>query len=433
VLVTLAVGLVDACSDSQPASHRMGRDLQRAAAGSAELIWSEPIDVAAGPAVRGRWRMNNSEFRYVDDPSVAIDTRGRIVVVWANQVDQDVVLQAYDPAGAAIFDVPVNVSRSPDVFSWFPRVSIPAAEPGRVYVVWQELVFSGGSHGGEIFFVRSADGGRTFDTPVNLSRTSAGAGKGRLSADLWHNGSLDLVVGDGGDIHVAWSEYEGALRYRRSTDGGVTFGRTVHVAGDATAPTRGPTLALERDGAVHLAWTFGEDPAADVHLATSSDGGRTFGAPSVVADSGGHADAPKLVVAGDGTLPLPTPRRRKSPRAAAPFSTCVGRSARTPSRPRGHFPSAGRGTLTMSGSRPWLSMTTTASTSCGSGSRPAGTGRSVSVSRIRATVGNLRAANARARHCGSHTRHQRRPSGLADAEARRGRRRKHRGRQQQLR
>jgi hypothetical protein len=246
--------------------------------------------------------MNDSEFHYVDDPSVAIDTRGRVVVVWANQVDQDVFIQAYDSAGAAIFDVPVNVSRSPDIFSWLPRVAIPLGEPGWVYVVWQELLFSGGSHGGEIFFARSTDGGRSFDTPVNLSRSSAGAGKGRLSADNWDNGSLDLVVGAGGDIHVAWSEYEGALRYRRSSDGGVTFARAVHVAGDTTAPTRGPSLATGSNGAVHLAWTVGEDPAADVHLATSTDGGLTFGSPSVVANSDGHADAPTLVVDGDGTL-----------------------------------------------------------------------------------------------------------------------------------
>jgi hypothetical protein len=246
--------------------------------------------------------MNESEFRYVDDPTVAIDGSGRVVVAWANQVDQDVFVQAYDPAGAAIFDAPVNVSRSPDIFSWLPRVSAPDGEPGRVYVAWQEIVFSDGSHGGEIFFARSTDGGRSFGTPVNLSRTSAGAGKGRLSFDHWDNGSLDLAVGAGGDVHVAWSEHEGALRYRRSLDGGVTFAETVHVAGDSTASTRGPTLALGGGGVVHLGWTTGEDPAADVRLATSADGGLTFGAPAVVATSDGHADAPKLVVDNDGTL-----------------------------------------------------------------------------------------------------------------------------------
>jgi hypothetical protein len=53
-----------------------------------------------------------------------------------------------------------------------------------------------------------------------------------------------------------------------------------------------------------VAWAVGEDPAADIHLATSSDNGITFGAPTVVAGSDGHADAPKLAVDRDGTVHL---------------------------------------------------------------------------------------------------------------------------------
>ncbi len=199
---------------------------------------------------------------------------------------------------------PVNVSRTPDVFSWLPRVAIPAGALGRVYVLWQEIVFSGGSHGGEIFFARSINGGRSFESPVNLSGTVAGDGKGRLSSESWDNGSLDLAVGPGGGIHAAWTEYEGALWYRRSADGGQTFAEAVHIAGDGTAPARGPSLAVGEDRAVHLAWTIGEDPAADVRLTTSADAGVTFDAPTVVHESDGHADAPKLTVDREGTLHL---------------------------------------------------------------------------------------------------------------------------------
>jgi hypothetical protein len=69
-------------------------------------------------------------------------------------------------------------------------------------------------------------------------------------------------------------------------------------------PARGPTLAVDGDEVVHLAWTVGEDPAADVRLVTSTDGGITFGSPTVVGESDGHADAPKLAVDGEGTLHL---------------------------------------------------------------------------------------------------------------------------------
>jgi hypothetical protein len=299
-----AIGLVAGCSTTQPAPEGMKRRSPQALAGAADLAWTEPIEVARGPARQGPWRMNDSQFHYVDDPTVAIDDGGRIAVAWADQERQDIFLQVYDPAGEAMLEAPVNVSRSRGVFSWLPRVAIPSGDPSRVYVVWQEIVFSGGSHGGDIFFARSTDGGHSFDTSVNLSDTIAGDGKGRLSARSWHNGSLDLVLSAGGEIHVAWTEYEGALWYRRSTDGGQTFAEPTHVAGDGTVPARGPSLAVEGDEVVHLAWTVGDDPAADVRLVTSTDGGITFGSPTVVGESDGHADAPKLAVDGEGTVHL---------------------------------------------------------------------------------------------------------------------------------
>jgi hypothetical protein len=52
----------------------------------------------------------------------------------------------------------------------------------------------------------------------------------------------------------------------------------------------------------YLAWTVGEDPAADIHLTTSIDGGVTFGEPRIVARSKAYSDAPKLAVDPLGTL-----------------------------------------------------------------------------------------------------------------------------------
>ena len=105
-------------------------------AGAAELTWLEPIEVARGPARQGPWRMNDSEFHYVDDPTVGIDDGGRIVVAWAVHEQRDIFLQAYDQAGAAMLGAPVNVSKSPDIFSWLPRLAIAPADPTRVYLLW---------------------------------------------------------------------------------------------------------------------------------------------------------------------------------------------------------------------------------------------------------------------------------------------------------
>jgi hypothetical protein len=139
---------------------------------------------------------------------------------------------------------------------------------------------------------------------LNLSNSKAGDGKGRLDAEIWDNGSLDLARSPTGELYAAWTEYEGALWLRRSDDGGATFAEAIRVGGTAEAPARAPSIAVGRDGIAHLAWTTGEDPAADIHVASSADGGRTFGEPRTVGASGGHSDAPKMAVDGNGTLHL---------------------------------------------------------------------------------------------------------------------------------
>jgi hypothetical protein len=275
-----------------------------ASAAAPRVTWAERIEVAAGGGYQGPWRMNASVFEFVDDPSVAINDRGVVGVAWADQAAQDVFIQIYEPEGTERFEEPVNVSGSPGVFSWLPRLLIGAGEGREVYLLWQEIVFSGGSHGGEIFFARSTDGGASFSAPRNLSNTVAGAGKGRLTPQHWHNGSLDLARGPEGTLYAAWTEYEGGLWFSRSTDQGASFATPVRLAGGDAKPARGPALAVDAEGVVHLAWTVGDDPAANIHIARSADRGRSFEEPRLVAASAGHADAPKLAVDSQGTVHL---------------------------------------------------------------------------------------------------------------------------------
>jgi hypothetical protein len=272
--------------------------------GSPGINWEGRIKVASGEAYQGPWRMNESEFHYLDDPVVAITAGGVVAVAWADQSRKDIFFQIYEPDGIKRFEEPVNVSRSPEIFSWLPKMVFASADPNRVYILWQEIVFSGGSHGGEIFFTRSTDGGKTLGNPMNLSNTIAGAGKGRLTRDFWHNGSLDLAMSPEGDLYAAWTEYEGGLWFSRSTDGGENFSEPMLISGSNAKPARAPSLAVGPGGAVYFAWTVGEDRAADIHFAKSADHGRTFGEPRIVVRSEGHADAPKIALDGKGTVHL---------------------------------------------------------------------------------------------------------------------------------
>jgi hypothetical protein len=269
------------------------------------LAWQDRILTASGGGYRGPWRMNESVYDYVDDPAAAIDAEGSIGVVWADQAQKDIFFQRFSPDGKKQSLEPVPVSKNPASFSWLPKIVMTSGDPQAIYVLWQEIIFSGGSHGGDILFARSTDDGRTFSAPLNLSHDIAGSGKGRLTKDYWHNGSIDLATGPEGHLYAAWTEYEGALWVSRSTDHGVTFSPPVSVAGRGSkAPARGPSLAVGAQGVVYLAWTVGEAEAADIHVSKSLDHGRSFLEPTIAHHSGGHADAPKIAVDHAGTVHL---------------------------------------------------------------------------------------------------------------------------------
>jgi hypothetical protein len=274
-------------------------------AATLKVTWQERMLIASGGGYQGPWHMNASVYEYVDDPAVALDAQGAIGVVWADQARKDIFFQRFAPDGRPQLPAPVNVSHSPAIFSWLPKIVMTSGDPQAIYVLWQEILFSGGSHGGDILFARSTDGGRTFRAPRNLSQDLAGSGKGRLTKDYWHNGSLALAQGPEGHLYAAWTDYEGPLWCSRSTDHGGTFAPPVLVAGrGGTAPARGPALAVGAHGTVYLAWTVGENAAAAIHVAQSRDHGRSFLEPIMAPHSGGHADAPKIAVDQAGTVHL---------------------------------------------------------------------------------------------------------------------------------
>ncbi|CAN5456037.1 hypothetical protein BH23BAC3_BH23BAC3_32580 [soil metagenome] len=266
------------------------------------IDWIDRIEVASGDAYQGPWRMNDSEFHYVDDPAITLLNDGSWGIVWADQKKQDLFYRQYNSDGEPALDAAVNVSQSPGIFSWLPRMIIDPKDSNRIYILWQDIAFTGGSHGGEIMFSRSVDRGETFSEPVNLSNTKAGAGKGRLTSTRWDNGSLDLAINPNGILFAAWTEYEGALWFSRSSDGGQSFSSPIHIAGESEVPARGPSLATDNQGTVHLAWTYGEDNSADIHYTYSVNWGMSFAEPQLISESGAHSDAPKIAADGNGIV-----------------------------------------------------------------------------------------------------------------------------------
>lgn len=261
--------------------------------------------MATGPGEGGPWRQNDSRYRYVDDPSIALDANGTAIVAWVDQSLKDVFVQRVDAAGTREPALPVNISHSPETFSWLPRVAIGAE--GEVHVLWQEIIFSGGTRGGEMLYARSTDGGRHFGQPMNLSSSIGGDGKGRITPEFWHNGSMDIAVSSRNGrsrVAIVWTEYDGPLWFLQSVDGGRSFSAPRVIAGgQGDAPARAPRIAMRGDQLL-IAWTSGDDPGADIRVARSTDGGDSFLTPVEVEPNASYSDAPALAIDAAGIVHL---------------------------------------------------------------------------------------------------------------------------------
>jgi len=189
---------------------------------------------------------------------------------------------------------------------------------GRVYMVWDEDVYSGCPQNfpenlvtRNIRFSFSSDGGATWSAPTVLAT-------GCLVKAV-------PAVAANGDLHVVWYDCNAGIRQlvRKSTNGGLSFSPPVAAASGLTAPPSPlfgsnfrvnaafPVIATDPTDAnrVYVAWSSNNGASqTDVFVSRSLNGGSTWSAPLRVNDDapGNPRDQffPWIAVDGDGTVRL---------------------------------------------------------------------------------------------------------------------------------
>ena len=177
----------------------------------------------------------------------------------------------------------------------------PAFGPdGTLWLAWMA--------GGQVSVASSKDGGRSFSTPVGVT-------KERLNLDWGPDARPKIVVDRNGGIALAFSifrdnAFNGQVLYTRSTDGGRSFAelRPITVGNDSQ---RFEALALDTDGSVFAAWLDKRNrvPAqqrgqkyegAGLFFAFSKDGGATYSKSRLAQDNTCECCRLGLAFAGPG-------------------------------------------------------------------------------------------------------------------------------------
>lgn len=171
------------------------------------------------------------------------------------------------------------------------RTSVAVAADGTIYVAWRAIL-PGDVR--DVVVTRSTDGGKTWSSPV------------RPRSDDWvypgcpHAGP-SLKVDSEGAVHVAWwtgKEGEAGVYYARSDDRAATFTAKPIATASRARPAH-VQLASAPAGTIYLAWDDGLTEMPRVLLRRSSDGGRSFERERLLSDPDVAAAYPVVGVYGD--------------------------------------------------------------------------------------------------------------------------------------
>ena len=204
--------------------------------------------------------------------SAAIDAQGHLWSVSKETADagQYVVLQMSPDMGKS-WSSPKRVQREPEAVSadGENRPKIAFGNKGEIYITYTKPLAK--PYTGEIRFVRSLDGGRTFAPPITV----------HANRDLITHRFESIIVDRSGRIYVAWidkrdleaaaarkEKYAGAaLYYAVSEDGGASFQGDYKIADHSCECCR-IALALNPDGKPVALWRHVFEPNARDHALT---------------------------------------------------------------------------------------------------------------------------------------------------------------------
>ncbi|MGC2685264.1 MAG: sialidase family protein, partial [Candidatus Nitrosopolaris sp.] len=208
------------------------------------------------------------------EPHLAIDGKN-LYVMWVDGTpgpygNPDILFRRSTDGGTT-FDSTINVSNNPG-YSSEPEMAISGSN---VYVVWRDD--TPGNE--EIFFKRSMNNGASFGTVVYLSDNSTKP----------INSVRPQIAANGNNVYVVWSkgnfdQGRTNVLFKRSTNNGASFGSTLNISNTPTTLSTLQKICV-LGNKVYAVWAEGLFNKRQIFFKRSIDGGDTFGNTTNITNS----------------------------------------------------------------------------------------------------------------------------------------------------
>ncbi|MBN2053584.1 exo-alpha-sialidase [bacterium] len=244
------------------------------------LVWGTAISLAASPVLgEGAWE-GETRLTYLfgpaHDPAPRIDG-DTIHVLWSenihlNQTSEIMYLRSRDRG--ITWEPPRHIT-SDNWVDESPDFIIHQGTLHAVYTDYRDGLFP---DGGEIYYLRSPNGGDFWESPRRLSFGSRFSVTPRIAAGP--DGVLCVAFWD-------WRNFQTDIFITRSTDNGQTWeSERIVTDPDYRVDSTHPTIAVDHDNVLHLvwmdtryAWPLGGYSPNTLLYARSWDGGLTWSSP----------------------------------------------------------------------------------------------------------------------------------------------------------
>jgi hypothetical protein len=270
--------------------------------GNADIFFARSTD--GGKTFSKNSQLNDDRgVAYQGNPTLAVNTKGLVAVAWsdARNGKDDIYITVSKDQGRT-FSGNRRVNDDPETLS-HSHPSVAVDEQEGVHVAWEDFR----NDNSDIYWAVSRDGGATFSPNRKVNDDSGPAPQI----------SPSLAIGPSGRIFVAWGDFRNSavelsppnaatgeeqhwevsragnadIYFAESTDGGKSFSANHRLNDDpGTAAQAFPSLTVNPQGGVAVAWEDFRNGDSDIYMTKSPDGVQVFGPNRRVNDDAGKAD-----------------------------------------------------------------------------------------------------------------------------------------------